>query len=132
MIDGGLQLGRNPFVPMVQQLLPQFRLKIRNLQSGDSAANEVINECAEYLGMSLANLVNLLIPTEFVFDAGEFKNCPILIERAFTSMKKRAYRSLVKDVQILEVTLTDEELLKGMSTTMCNHIFDINFESDLL
>jgi len=103
----------------------------KRAQSGDSAANEVINECAEYLGMSLANLVNLLIPTEFVFDAGEFKNCPILIERAFTSMKKRAYRSLVKDVQILEVSLTDEELLKGMSTTMCNHIFDINFESDL-
>ena len=101
-------------------------------EAGEQAACEVIDSCAEYLGMTLANMVNLLAPKELVFDAGDFRECPRLIHKALQVMNERAYQTLVQDVTALTVTLSGEEMLVGMSANLCNRIFDINFENHII
>ena len=114
--------GKQITMPMLQQ----------QAEGGDKAACEAIDSCAEYLGLSLANVVNLLAPQELVFDTGAFRECPFFMEKALEIMCKRAYQVLVRNLTTIEVMLSGEEMLTGMSAHICDRIFDINFQNHII
>ena len=93
----------------------------------DSAAEEAVIECAQYLGIGLANLVNLLNPSIVVINAGAFSECRIVLEKAAAEMKRRAYPALTKALTIREIAVGENETVCGAALNLCDRLFDLSF-----
>lgn len=98
----------------------------QKFQCGDKAAIEAVNECARYLGIGLANLVNLCRPGAIVIDTGSFSEMESLIDKGVEEMKCRAYPALVKELEIYRVKISEEDTVKGTAFNLCDRVFDIS------
>ena len=93
---------------------------------GDKSAVFAINDCARYLGIGIANLVNIFNPTTLIISTGDFDDLPSLLSNAERVFTERAFPSLTKDLEIAYVTSDDFATVSGMAYNLCDKIFDIN------
>ncbi|MBI2851776.1 MAG: ROK family protein [Chloroflexi bacterium] len=77
-------------------------------QNGDSLALAVISQAATYLGIGLANLVNLLNPEMIVIGGGLSKMGDLLLEPARQVVRERAFPLLSQAVRIVPAQLGDD------------------------
>ncbi len=101
-------------------------------QNGNNAAVFAMQECATYLGIGLANLVNLFNPSVIVINTGDFKECPSLLTLAEEELRKRAYLSLSKHLTIEKISETEENTVCGTAYHLCNKLFDISFPGNIV
>ena len=104
-------------------------LKYKN---GDASARKVISECAGYLGIGLANIINLLNPSVMVINSGDMTCCQPLLDEAEKEMLNRAYPALTKELSIYEINVTEEETIKGAAFNLCDRLFDISFDGNIV
>ncbi len=101
-------------------------------QAGNNAAVFSIRESASYLGIGLANLVNLFNPSVMVINTGDFKDCPSLLTIAEEELRKRAYLSLSEHLSIEKINETEENTVCGTAYHLCNKLFDISFPQNII
>ncbi len=101
-------------------------------QNCDKSAEYAISECARYLGIGLANLVNLFNPAVIVINTGDFTECPSLLNLAKDELSKRAFTSLTKTLSVQNVTLSEDATIKGMAYNVCDRIFDIDCPDNII
>ena len=114
------------------QRLPDLSSLEKLYQDADKSAQFAINDCAKYLGIGLANLVNLFNPSSLIIDMGDFKNCPSLISVAESELYKRAFSSLINSLEIIKVNSNNDTTVCGMAYTLCDKIFDINCPDNII
>ncbi len=102
------------------------------LAEGDESAKEAVEDCGKYLGIGLANLVNLCKPMAIVINMGSYVNIRPLIECAVKEMKKRAFPALLDDLEIREVTISEENTVKGATFNLCDRLFDIEYSGNIV
>ncbi len=100
--------------------------------AGNEAALFAVNECGSYLGIGLANLVNLFNPSSIVINTGDFKDCPALLKVAETELRNRAYLSLTEGLTIEKIHATEENMVCGTAFHLCNKLFDISFSQNII
>jgi len=100
--------------------------------NGDKAAKKAVMECGKYLGIGLANLVNLCKPMAIVINMGVYENLRPLIECAVKEMKSRAFPALLDNLEIREVTISEENTIKGVAFNLCDRLFDIGFSGNII
>lgn len=98
----------------------------------DPHACYAISECGKYLGIALANLINLFNPSTMVINPGDFEGCPSLLTEAERELKNRAYSALTKRLSIKHITETDEDVVYGTAFDLCNKLFDISFPDNIV
>ncbi len=98
----------------------------------EQAALSAVGECGQYLGVGLANLVNLFNPSVFVIDTGDFCECPALITEAEQELRRRAYSALTQKLVISQVNETEDDILRGTAVNLCDRLFDIAFPDNLV
>lgn len=98
----------------------------------DRAAEEAIGECAQYLGIGLANMINLLNPSILVVNAGAFADCRVVLDKAAEEMKRRAYPALTKGLIIREITVGEDETIRGAAINLYDRLFDLNFSGNIV
>ena len=107
--------------------------KINELyKNGNNDAIAAVSDCAQYLGIGLANLINLLHPSVLVLNTGDFSDCPSLLEDAVYHMRKRTYAALTQDMEIVTVTSGSDDILSGAAFEMCDRLFDISFPRNII
>ncbi len=94
---------------------------------GDKIARSSLENCAKYLGIGLANLVNLFNPATLVINVGDFKECPSLIEKSIEELFERAIPSLTKDLCIETTYSSQQSVIYGMALNLCDNIFSIDY-----
>ncbi|MBQ3022932.1 MAG: ROK family transcriptional regulator [Clostridia bacterium] len=103
--------------------------ELSSLQSlyddGSKPAVFAIEECGKYLGIGLANLVNLFNPSKLIINTGDFTNCPSLLSVAKEEISKRAFPVLTDSLEIECVTSNDDTTIRGMAYNLCDRLFDI-------
>ena len=99
---------------------------------GNRDAIYAVGECGKYLGIGLANLVNLFNPTEIVINTGDFEDCPSVIKEAESELKIRAYPALVQNLSIIQTYETEENITYGTAFDLCNRLFDISFDKNIV
>ncbi|MBI2851773.1 MAG: ROK family protein [Chloroflexi bacterium] len=77
-------------------------------QNGDPLSLGVVSQAATYLGIGLANLVNLLNPEMIVIGGGLSKMGELLLEPARQVVRERAFPLLSRAVRILPAQLGDD------------------------
>jgi glucokinase len=77
-------------------------------KQGDSLACGVVNKAAYYLGVGLANIVNIFNPEAIIIGGGVSKMGDILLRPARKVVKQRAFRLPVRTVRIVRSRLGDK------------------------
>lgn len=98
----------------------------------DPAALFAVAECGKYLGIGLANLVNLFNPSVMVINTGDFEGCPSLLKEAEAELHKRAYRSLTQRLSMKIISETEENTLLGTAFNLCDRLFDIAYPKNIV
>ncbi len=82
-------------------------------QDGDSLASEVILKAATYLGVGLANLVNIFNPEMIIIGGGIAKMGDPLLNPARQVVRERAFQLSAQAVQIVPAQLGDDAGVLG-------------------
>lgn len=102
------------------------------VKAGDSCAQRAILECAGYLGIGLANLVNLCKPSLILINTGSFSALPSFIDHAVGEMRTRAYPALLESLQIRQVSINEKDTIRGAAFNLCDRLFDITFPNNIV
>ena len=101
-------------------------------QENDKNAIFAVEECGKYLGIGLANLVNLFNPSVIVINTSEFSQCPSILKEAEKELKIRANTALTENLTIKKINQTTEDTIHASAFDLCNHIFDISSEQNII
>lgn len=99
---------------------------------GDPSAKRAVLECAGYLGIGLANLVNLCKPSTILINTGAFSILPAFMDHAVGEMRTRAYPALLEGLQIKQVNISEEDTVRGAAFHLCDRMFDISFPGNIV
>jgi len=101
------------------------------VEGGDSIALTAMEDCAEYLGIGLANLVSLFNPDSMVINAADYARCPSVLEKACEVMQKRILPGLARRMTILPVLFDESDLPRAMAWELCGAMFSEQFPEDV-
>jgi glucokinase len=85
-------------------------------KDADGLAREVVQRAGTYLGIGLANVVNLLNPEVIVVGGGVSRMGEMLLGPARAAMKERAYALAVHDVRVVEAAQGEMAGVMGMAS----------------
>ncbi len=102
------------------------------MQQYDKSAKLAVEECGKYLGIGLANLVNLCKSLAIVINMGVYVKIRPMLEYALKEMTSRAYPVLLQDLEIREVTISEENTIKGAAFNLCDRLFDIEYPKNIV
>jgi glucokinase len=80
---------------------------------GDPLAREIFQETGEYLGLGVANVVNILNPRRVILGGGVVTAGDLLLDEVRRTVKERAMAQLARDVEIVPGALGDQAGILG-------------------
>ena len=84
------------------------------IAAGDKIVEEIVSEAAEYLGIAIGDVVNLMNPDIVVLGGGMVEAMPdIFVKRAKRSAKQRAMPSFVDSFDVVAAKLGDDATIMG-------------------
>lgn len=104
----------------------------RLYEDGESAAVFAVESCGTYLGIGLANLVNLLNPQMLAIHTGSFTQCPSVLTVAERELRRRSFPALTENLLVHHTTQTEDTMLSGMAQILCDRVFDIAFPNNIV
>jgi glucokinase len=106
------------------KMTPEF--VYQSALDGDSLAREVLREVGRYLGIGIANLVNILNIDAVIIGGGLVGAWDMFIEELTTEAKKAAFKPLVENLRILRSALTKEAGAIGAAGFLFNKISGVS------
>lgn len=103
----------------------------RLLKEKHPSAIAALQNCAGYLGMGLANLVNLFNPDSIVVNDRDFAACPDVIEFARDTMQTRSIAGLGKRAQFHTTRFDPDSRPQAMACELCDALFSPQNETDM-
>ncbi len=89
---------------------------------GDDLALEVFRQAGFYLGIAIADLLNILNPEAIVIGGGVVSGWDLLMPHVYEEMKQRAYRENTDRVKIVRAQLGDDAGILGAAYLGFNHL----------
>jgi glucokinase len=91
-------------------------------KQGDFLACEIINKAAYYLGIGLANIVNIFNPEMIIIGGGVSKMGDMLLKPSRKVMRQRAFRLPVRTVRIVRSRLGDKAGTIGAAVSLFDEL----------
>jgi glucokinase-like ROK family protein len=111
-------------------------IKVRDLAkaglSGDPIATHIIQEAGGYLGIAIANMLNLLNPGLIVLGGDLVAAGPVLLQAVQQTALARAIPKAGKEVTIITGDLGDDVVAIGAATLVFQHAFQPNMITNML
>ncbi len=102
---------------------------VRAAKKGDQLAGRVFRRAAEYLGIGIANLVNIFNPEAVVLGGGVAQAGDILFDELRKTVHARALKKISKDVQIVPATFGMKASVMGAVSLIANDVFNLDIQS---
>lgn len=80
---------------------------------GDNLAREALKDTGRYLGVGLANIINILSPEAIILAGGLIGAWNIYVQEAVREASKRTFKALFDTVKIIPATLGDDAGIIG-------------------
>ncbi len=94
-------------------------------KTGESFSSRVFDEAAEYLGIGLASLVNLLSPQAIVLGGGVAQNGDLLFERVRKTVTARSINNISREVEILPATFGIRAASMGAASVVLDYVLHL-------
>ena len=101
-------------------------------ESGDGDAKKIICEISSYLGIGIANIINLFNPDRIFVNGGELLEIEDIYIKAVEEAKSRANTELFNHVTIEKAETSDNQEIEGIAINLCEKIFDIDFKENIV
>ena len=75
---------------------------------GDAAAREILKDAGKYLGVGLANIINIMSPEAIILTGGLTGAWNIYVQEAIKEASRRAFKDLFDSVKIIPSALGDD------------------------
>ena len=98
-------------------------------EDGDVVAQNVLNETSRYIGLGLANLINLLNPKRVVLGGYLSPAYPAMLETISAVVKERALRWAWESSEIVIAQYGSDASLMGAIATIYNHALSFPIET---
>jgi len=97
---------------------------------GDNLSREVLREAGRYLGVGLANIINIMSPEAIILTGGLIGAWNIYVQEAIKEASRRAFKDLFDQVKIIPSSLGDNAgivgaaclVFKGLSQGPCQAV----------
>lgn len=86
---------------------------LRDHAAGDPIVRLVLDEAGEYLGLALANLINIISPRRIVLGGSLARLAPGLLAAAHRSLERNALAAIIRDVEIVVSDMGDDAAPMG-------------------
>jgi glucokinase len=83
---------------------------------GDNLSREILRDAGKYLGVGLANIINIMSPEAIILNGGLIGAWNIYVQEAIKEASRRAFRELFDSVKILPSSLGDNAGLVGAAS----------------
>ncbi|MBQ8869047.1 MAG: ROK family transcriptional regulator [Oscillospiraceae bacterium] len=104
---------------------------IKGYESGEKTAVALLNRAGEYLGIGMANAVNVLNPDAVIINAGQYQGCTAVLDVAIDEARRRIFSALSDGIEFKTAEISDSMMIEGMAQNLCECIFDINFDGEI-
>lgn len=94
----------------------------RNALEGDTLSREVLRDAGRYLGVGLANIINIMSPEAIILAGGLIGTWNIYIQEAIKEASRRAYKDLFDSVKIIPSSLGDDAGMIGAACIVFNEL----------
>jgi glucokinase len=88
----------------------------RSALDGDNLSREILRDAGKYLGVGLANIINMMSPEAIILTGGLIGAWNIYVQEAIKEASRRAFRELFDSVKILPSSLGDNAGLVGAAS----------------
>lgn len=106
----GISAGRQSIIPSLIQQNP-VQLSAREVfeaaRQGDSFAREIVSQASNYLGIGLANLINIFNPELFVIGGGISKEWDSIMPQSWALAQERAFSLPAQKARMEKAALND-------------------------
>lgn len=125
--------------PVLQKLLKEsnsvldYSMILEAENKEDKDVCKVIRENGEYLGIGIANTINLFNPDRIIINGGSLFKSNLLHMTAISVSKQRAFKDFVKNTEIETITISDEDAIRGLALNVADKIFELcefDFDSE--
>jgi glucokinase len=94
----------------------------RTALEGDTLSREVLRDAGRYLGVGLANIINIMSPEAIILTGGLIGAWNIYIQEAIKEASRRAYKDLFDSVKIIPSSLGDDAGIIGAACLVFNEL----------
>lgn len=101
-----------------------IRMVIEAYNKGDELCKLVVNDGAKYLGLAIANIINLYSPEMIVIGGLIPDLCPLFVKIAIEHAMRRKYPEHNKEVRIILSTYKDEQQAYGGVGVVFHNFFN--------
>ncbi len=88
---------------------------------GDEVAKAIFKQAGYWIGIALTNVVNLLNPEIIIIGGGVAKSGNLLLEPIRKTVRERALKTALENLQIVEAQLGNDAGMIGASLLACNN-----------
>jgi len=89
---------------------------------GDMLSREVLKDAGKYLGVGLANIINIISPEAIILAGGLIGAWNIYVQEAIKEASRRAYKDLFDSVKIIPSSLSDNAGIIGAACLVFNEL----------
>ncbi len=98
-------------------------------KQGDAQAWSVFERAADYLGIGIANLINIFNPEAVVIGGGVAQAGDILFDKVRKTVAARSLKKISKDVQIVPATFGMKASVMGAVSLIANDVFNLDHQN---
>lgn len=111
---------------------PSFSEAVRAFDAGDEQVREIFRECAEYLGIAIANIISIFEPKIIVINGGKLTGCDFIYQTARDEAERRAYAMSITPNRYERVEITNAQALAGAAQYVADCLFALDGPEDIL
>ena len=100
-------------------------------REGDSLAGEIFNRAAEYLGIGIAGLINLITTDAILLGGGVSQSWDLLSNTVNKTIEERAIDTISRNVQIQPTTFGIKAAVMGSVALILNEVLHLNHKSGI-
>jgi len=102
-----------------------YDMVLEAFEMGDKDVREVLRECGEYLGIGIANIINIFNPKKIIINGDVLLCSDYIYENALVEARSRAYERFMDGLEFNKVNIDMEKAIKGVSLYVTDRVFDL-------
>lgn len=109
-----------------------FSDAVAAFENGDAEVRDIFRECAEYLGIAIANIISIFEPKIIVINGDKLTRCDFIYQTARDEAERRAYAMSITPNRYERVEITSEQALAGAAQYVTDCLFALDGPEDVL
>ena len=103
-----------------------FETVLQAFAGGDADVRAVLQECGEYLGMGIANIINLFNPQRIIINGDLLLQSDFIEQTAKAEAGRRANEELTRGLTYRKVVICIEESIQGVALNVAGRMFELS------